>query len=117
MSEGSLVCPHVIKMIGYIQRLEILGFVMDVELSMDIVMQSLLDSFSQFILNFNMNAMEKTLSELLRLLKTMEKDMTKFKLVLLVAAAHGKGKGKQGRGKAKANPKFKRKTQDVIKPT
>ncbi|XP_031261018.1 uncharacterized protein LOC116119220 [Pistacia vera] len=70
LAEGAQVGLQVIKMIGYIQRLETLGFVMDVELSMDFVLQSLPDSFSQFILNFNMNAMEKSLSKLLCMLKT-----------------------------------------------
>ncbi|XP_031259754.1 uncharacterized protein LOC116117888 [Pistacia vera] len=46
MAEGVIVGPHVVKMVGYIQRLETLGFIMDAELSIDLVWQSLPDSFS-----------------------------------------------------------------------
>ncbi|XP_031276791.1 uncharacterized protein LOC116135236 [Pistacia vera] len=63
-----------------------------------------------------MNAMKKSLSELLSMLKTAEKDMKKSKPTLLVATAPRKGRGKQGKGKAKANPRFKPKTQDFLKP-
>ncbi|XP_021293401.1 uncharacterized protein LOC110423508 [Herrania umbratica] len=55
MAEGSSVRPHVLKMIGLIERLGQLGLVMDHELSIDFVLQPLLDNFSQFVLNFHMN--------------------------------------------------------------
>ncbi|XP_031266999.1 uncharacterized protein LOC116125402 [Pistacia vera] len=41
ISDEAQVGPHVIKMIGYIQRLETFGILMDAELSMDLVLQSL----------------------------------------------------------------------------
>ncbi|KAL4351306.1 hypothetical protein GQ457_06G012750 [Hibiscus cannabinus] len=40
MSEGSLVGAHVIKMMGYIQALEKLGFPLNDELAIDVVLQS-----------------------------------------------------------------------------
>ncbi|KAK8598475.1 hypothetical protein V6N13_094444 [Hibiscus sabdariffa] len=48
MSEGSPVGAHVIKMMGYIQALEKLGFPLNDELAIDVVLQSLPDSFNQF---------------------------------------------------------------------
>ncbi|KAL4384608.1 hypothetical protein GQ457_15G016610 [Hibiscus cannabinus] len=48
MSEGSPVGAHVIKMMGYIQMLEKLGFALNDELAIDVVLQSLSDSFNQF---------------------------------------------------------------------
>lgn len=57
---------------------------MDAKLSVDLVLQFLLDLFSQFILNFNMNVMEKYLPKSLTMLKTVEQDMKKSKPVLLV---------------------------------
>ncbi|KAK8495060.1 hypothetical protein V6N12_055207 [Hibiscus sabdariffa] len=72
MSEGSLVGAHVIKMMGYIQTLEKLGFALNDELAIDVVLQSLSDSINQFILNFNMNEIEKTLPQLLGMLRTAE---------------------------------------------
>jgi len=41
MIEGSLVNTHVLKMINYIEKLSQLGFVMDNELSIDLVLQPL----------------------------------------------------------------------------
>jgi hypothetical protein len=42
MTEGSSVNTHVLKMIGYIEKLGQLGFVMDHELNVDLVLQLLL---------------------------------------------------------------------------
>ena len=114
MAEGTQVGPHVLKMIGYIEKLATLGFMMDFELSIDLILQSLPDSFSQFVMNFNMNNMERTLSQLMNMLKTAEADMKKSKPVLLVGAGGAKGKGK-GKAKAKPKPKPKGKTFDPSK--
>ncbi|KAK8972764.1 hypothetical protein V6N11_055127 [Hibiscus sabdariffa] len=70
MSEGSLVGAHVIKMMGHIQTLGKLGFALNDELAIDVVLQSLPDSFNQFLLNFNMNEINMTLPQLLGMLKT-----------------------------------------------
>ncbi|KAK8597151.1 hypothetical protein V6N12_065627 [Hibiscus sabdariffa] len=72
MSEGSPVGAHVIKMMGYIQTLEKLGFALNDQLAVDVVLQSLPDSFNQFVLNFNMNEINKTLLQLLGMLRTAE---------------------------------------------
>ena len=63
---------HVLKMIDLITRLGQLGFVMDGELNQDLILQSLPDSFSQFVLNFHMNKLNTSLPELLNMLKTAE---------------------------------------------
>ncbi|KAK8985129.1 hypothetical protein V6N11_011968 [Hibiscus sabdariffa] len=65
MSEGSPVGAHVIKMMGYIQTLEKLGFALKDELATDVILQSLPDSFKPFVLNFNKNEINKTLPQLL----------------------------------------------------
>ncbi|KAK8539061.1 hypothetical protein V6N13_135825 [Hibiscus sabdariffa] len=73
MSEGTPVGAHVIKMMGYIQTLEKQGFALNNELVTDVILQSLSDSFKQFILNFNMNDINKTLPQLLGMLRTAKK--------------------------------------------
>ncbi|XP_057996544.1 uncharacterized protein LOC131175879 [Hevea brasiliensis] len=91
MTEGSSVNVHVLKMIGYIEKLGQLGFVMDHELSIDLVLQSLPPSFSQFIMNFNMNQLETTLPGLLGMLTTAEGELKKNKsLVLMVQSSKTK---------------------------
>ncbi|KAK8557981.1 hypothetical protein V6N13_050331 [Hibiscus sabdariffa] len=59
MCKGSPVGVHVIKMMGYIQMLEKLGFPLKNELATDVILQSLPDSFKTIVLNFNMNEINK----------------------------------------------------------
>ncbi|KAL4296324.1 hypothetical protein GQ457_12G015100 [Hibiscus cannabinus] len=110
MSEGSPVGAHVIKMMGYIQTLEKLGFALNDELAIDVFLQSLPDSFNQFVLNFNMNEINKTLPQLLGMLRTAEGNMKKggSKSILMVREAKGKGKKvKKSKGIGKIKPKGK----------
>ncbi|KAK8596880.1 hypothetical protein V6N12_065359 [Hibiscus sabdariffa] len=96
MSEGSPVGAYVIKMMGYIQTLEKLGFPLKDELVTDVILQSLSDSFKPFVLNFNMNEINKTLPQLLGMLRTAESGMKKSgsKSILMVRKDKGKGKKK-----------------------
>ena len=77
LAEGGSVSPHVIKMIGYIENLEKLGAPLPPDLATDVILQSLPASFEPFILNFQMNSMEKTLAELHGMLKTAEASIKK----------------------------------------
>jgi hypothetical protein len=60
--EGAPVSPHVIKMIGYIESLQRLGFALDDDLATDVILQSLPASFEPFIMNYHMNGFKKTLT-------------------------------------------------------
>ncbi|KAK8606395.1 hypothetical protein V6N13_030678 [Hibiscus sabdariffa] len=115
MSEGSSVGAHVIKMMGYIQTLEKLGFALNDELAIDVILQSLSDSFNQFVLNFNMNEINKTLPQLLGMLRTAESNMKKggSKSVLMVRVAKEKGKKV---AKSKGSGKTKPKGKEALKP-
>ncbi|XP_031269170.1 uncharacterized protein LOC116127678 [Pistacia vera] len=113
MAKKAQVGPHVLKVIRYIKRLETLGFVVNEKLQCDLILQSLPDSYSPFIMNFNMNMMVKSMLELLNMLRTAKQDLKKPKLVLLVVTSKGKGKSK---GKAKVYPKSKPKGHDALKP-
>ena len=79
-------------------------------LCMDFMLQSLPDSFSQFIMNFNMNKLKVTLPELLNMLREAESTIKKEKPVLYTSETRkkrkaerslkkGKGKGKPGKAK------------------
>ncbi|KAK8686057.1 hypothetical protein V6N13_125084 [Hibiscus sabdariffa] len=115
MTEGTLVGAHVIKMMGYVQTLEKLGFPLKNELATDLILQSLSGSFKPFVLNFNMNEINKTLPQLLGMLRTAESDMKKdgSKSILLVREAKGKGKKV---AKSKGSGKTKAKGKNVLKP-
>ncbi|KAK8600888.1 hypothetical protein V6N12_050733 [Hibiscus sabdariffa] len=113
MSEGSPVGAHVIKMMGYIQMLEKLRFALKDELATDVILQSLPDSFKPFVMNFNMNEINKTLPQLLGMLRTAESDLKKngSKSILMVREAKRKKKAK-----SKGNGKSKPKGKDALKP-
>ncbi|KAK8680811.1 hypothetical protein V6N13_109749 [Hibiscus sabdariffa] len=53
MTEGTPVGAHVIKMMGYVQTLEKLGFSLKNEMAIDLILQSLPGNFKPFVLNFN----------------------------------------------------------------
>ena len=69
MVEGTPVREHVLKMISFINKLDMLGAEIDSETQVDAILASLPNSFNQFIMNYNMNKMVVTLSELLNMLK------------------------------------------------
>ncbi|XP_057953978.1 uncharacterized protein LOC131148275 [Malania oleifera] len=60
--KGTPIRDHVLKMIGLLNELEILGDEIDVETQFDIVLQSLPDSFKYFC----MNKLSYSLAELLK---------------------------------------------------
>ena len=62
LAEGALVGPHVIKMVGYTQRLEKLGFPLGHELATDFILASLPPSYGNFISNYHMHGAEKGLN-------------------------------------------------------
>ena len=72
MAESSSVQAHVLKMIEWIERLTVLGIKLPVEMSKELILQSLPDPFSLCIVNFNMNKIHASLLELLNMLTTVE---------------------------------------------
>ena len=77
LAEGAPVSPHVIKMIGYIESLQRLGFPLDDDISTTVILQSLPASFEPFIMNYHMNGLKKTLTELHGMLKMVEVSLRK----------------------------------------
>ena len=108
MAEGASVSAHVLKIKSYIEHLDRLRFPLSQELATDLILNSLPDSYGQFVMNYNMNEMDKSISELHTMLKTVEKNIkSKPGHVLMVQNGKGfKGKGK-GKGQSNAQPKPK----------
>jgi hypothetical protein len=84
MKEGSSMSEHIVNLASYVDRLSSLEFGIPPTLGIDIVPASLPPSYDGFIMNYNMNGMEKSANELLAMLKTMEAGMQKNKTVLMV---------------------------------
>ena len=72
MKEGYPVSEHVIKIMGFGQRLAELGFPIPESLGTDIVLMSLPPCFKGFVQNYRMNGMDKSVNELLAMLKNAE---------------------------------------------
>ena len=72
MLEGTLVRDHMICMIRLFNEMEILGVEIDGETQIDMVLETLPDSFKQLKLNYNINKMMMGLPELMRELQTIE---------------------------------------------
>ena len=84
LAKGSPVSPHVLKMKSYLEQLQRLGLEISRELAIDLVLQSLPDTFDQFVMSYNMHGMEKTLTELHGMLKTAELNIKSSTDVLMV---------------------------------
>ena len=105
MAPGTSVSAHVLKMKGYIDTLEKLDAPIRKELAVDLILGSLPEAYDQFIMNYNMHGMDKSLVELHGMLKNAEPNIKKTVPVLMVR----KDKGKSGKGKGKSNAKPKEK--------
>ncbi|XP_047256067.1 uncharacterized protein LOC124888823 [Capsicum annuum] len=72
MVERTSVRKHVLKMISRLNELKIFGTVIDKKFQVEMVLQTLSNSFHQFCLNYNMNKMNFALAKLLNKLQTAE---------------------------------------------
>ena len=111
MAHGTSVSAHVLKMKGHLDQLKRLGPPLSKELTIDTIMGSLPSSYDQFVMNYNMHNMDKSITELLGMLKNAEKSIPKTKDVLVVQKGKGKHQGKAkpktfGKGKRKFKPNF-----------
>ncbi|KAJ9544397.1 hypothetical protein OSB04_024104 [Centaurea solstitialis] len=106
MIKGTSVSDHVMKMKRHLDHLERLGHPVPLQLATDTILNSLSEDYRPFVVNYNMNNMEKTIAELHSMLKTTELNMgnkNKTKDVLMVKdgwvkkknghASTSKGKG------------------------
>ncbi|GKC53361.1 hypothetical protein Tco_1076106, partial [Tanacetum coccineum] len=70
---GQSVSSYLLKMKSYLDTLERLGYAMPNELGVSLILNSLSKDYDQFIQNYNMHSMGKTLAELRVMLKIHEK--------------------------------------------
>ncbi|KAJ9560538.1 hypothetical protein OSB04_005698 [Centaurea solstitialis] len=123
MVKGTSVSDHIMKMKRHLDHLERLGHPVPLQLATDTILNSLSEDYRPFVVNYNMNNMEKSIAELHSMLKTAELNLgnkNKTKDVLMVRdggvkkknghASTSKGKGpvqavqsapKKGKGKGK----------------
>ena len=75
MAKGTSVCTHVMNIKGHLDHLKRLGHLVPLQLATDMILNSLTDDYKQFVVNFNMNSMGKTIPKLHLMLKTPELSM------------------------------------------
>ncbi|GKD43044.1 retrotransposon protein, putative, ty1-copia subclass [Tanacetum coccineum] len=92
--EGKPVVAYVLKMKGYVEQLEHLGYVLPQDLSVGLILNGLTSDFVRFVRNYNMHNMGKIIDEIHALLIEYEK-----------SKANGKGKDKQVYIPKPKNPK------------
>ena len=97
MEENSSVSEHILKMSGLHNRLSQLGVNLPDDAVIDRILQSLPPSYKSFVMNFNMQGMEKTIPEVYSMLKSAEVEIKKEHQVLMVnkTTKFKKGKGKK----------------------
>ncbi|KAK1630957.1 hypothetical protein QYE76_005272 [Lolium multiflorum] len=105
-----------LAMTGHAKKLSDLGIVIPNRLGINRVLQSLPPSYKNFVMNYNMQNMNKELPELFAMLKSAEIEIKKEHQVLMVKKTtsfkkQGKSKGKNKKsGKKAATPPVKPKT-------
>ena len=72
MEENSSVSEHILKMSGYHNHLTQLGVDLPVDCVIDRVLKSLPPSYKGFVMNYNMQGMDKTIPDLFAMLKAAE---------------------------------------------
>ena len=106
MEENRSVSEHILRMSGYHNHLTQLGVNLPDDSVIDRVLQSLPPSYKGFVMNYNMQAMDKTIPELFAMLKAVEVEIKKEHQVLIVIKTTSfKKKGKGRKGNLKKNSK------------
>ncbi|KAK1664547.1 hypothetical protein QYE76_052706, partial [Lolium multiflorum] len=105
MEEGSSVSEHMFAMSGHAKKLSDLGIVIPNKLGIHRVLQSLPPSYKNFVMNYNMQNMNKELPELFSMLKSAEVEIKKENQVLMVNKTSFKKQGKPNKGNFKKGGK------------
>ncbi|KAL2248062.1 uncharacterized protein LOC105179289 [Sesamum indicum] len=111
MAQGSSVQSHGVKMLSLVEKLNDLKVGVDNDTYIDVILQSLPLSYDPFIINYNMNGLEKSIHQLINMLLQYETLTHKSMSAVVVGeASTSKAKGKRverwkrkkGKGKAAA---------------
>src|SRR5215216_4372983 len=99
MEENSSISEPILRMSGYHNHLTQLGLELPDDCVIDRDLQSLPPSYKGFVMNYNIQGMEKTIPELFAMIKAVEVEVNKEHQVLMVnktTSFKKKGKGKKG---------------------
>ncbi|KAK0607649.1 hypothetical protein LWI29_018134 [Acer saccharum] len=119
MKPGQAVKDHMMKVIAHLNIAELHGAEIDGETKIDMVVNSLSDSFDQFKLDYTLNKKEYTLQGLMQAVQSAEKILVKGKgqeihIVGKVATVKARQKVKKQQKKKQLGP-IKKETKKVTK--
>ena len=77
MEENRSTSEHVLRMSGYHNHLTQLGVNLPDDAVIDRILQSLPPSYKSFVMNYNMQGMEKTIPEVYSMLKSTKVEIKK----------------------------------------
>ena len=100
---GGSVRDHCLKMMSHLNQAEVLGMKMEQRSQIDFIFESLPDRFTQFKVNYNMNKMDLTPTELMHELESAERAFGKSGGVHMTEGSTFKPKGKPKGGKKNKN--------------
>nr|GEU77421.1 retrotransposon protein, putative, Ty1-copia subclass [Tanacetum cinerariifolium] len=83
------ISQYVLKMKEYVEQLERLGYVLQQDLSVGLILNGLTNDFARFVRNYNMHNTGKTIGELHALLTEYEKGLPKKAVTPQVMAIQG----------------------------
>ena len=106
MAEGSSVREHCLTMIFNLNTLEVLGADIDGESQVDMILQSLPESFKEFRLNYNMNKKIYSLSELMNELVVAKDILGTSRIDANMAEVSNSQPKSKGKGKKKTKKDF-----------
>ncbi|KAL0329313.1 UNVERIFIED_CONTAM: hypothetical protein Sradi_4918000 [Sesamum radiatum] len=95
MIKGSFVQEHGVTMLSLVEKLKDLKANLEKETYINVILHTLPPSFDSFIVNYNMNGLDKDLHELINMLVQYKATIEKFVPSVLV----GKRKRKRKKGK------------------
>ncbi|KAL0427488.1 UNVERIFIED_CONTAM: hypothetical protein Slati_2923600 [Sesamum latifolium] len=117
MTEGSSVHSHGVKMLSLVEKLKDLKAGLNNVTYIDVILQSLPPSYDPFIVNYNMNRLEKFIHELINMLVQYEATAHKSEPAVLVGeASTSKAKGKGARRWKKRRRARERRSQPLLAP-
>ncbi|GKC48007.1 hypothetical protein Tco_1065729 [Tanacetum coccineum] len=120
--EGKPVADYVLKMKGYVEQLERLGYMLPQDITVGLILNGLTKNFVGFVRNYNIHNMRKTIRELHTMLIEYEKGLPKkaetpHVMMIRDGKIHkAKKKSLKAKGKNKVNGKGKDKKVYIPKP-
>ncbi|GJZ26565.1 hypothetical protein Tco_0570818 [Tanacetum coccineum] len=118
--EGQYLNSYILKMKGYIDNLERLGYPLSLSLAVSLILISLRKEYDSFVQNYNMHSMGKRVNELHDMLKLHKKTLPKRDAPALHAIraekVQKKNKNKKPQLAVKGNNKWKGKSKLAYAP-